>query len=58
MAGFVSGWLDIVASVANGLVTEPGDLGLANGFLGSMKQLIGTIASTSPLPLFIPRFTV
>ncbi|ERS98989.1 hypothetical protein HMPREF1624_04184 [Sporothrix schenckii ATCC 58251] len=46
MAAFFAGWMDIIAAVANGLVTEPGDLGLANGFLGSMKQLIGTVATS------------
>ncbi|CAK7201513.1 hypothetical protein SEUCBS139899_004219 [Sporothrix eucalyptigena] len=58
MAGFFSGWLDIVASVANGLVTEPGDLGLANGFLGSMKQLIGTIATSIYIAILSNRYAV
>lgn len=58
MAGFFSGWLDIVTSVANGLVNEPGDLGLANGFLGSMKQLVGTIAVSIYVAILSNRFEV
>ncbi|KIH87497.1 siderophore iron transporter [Sporothrix brasiliensis 5110] len=58
MAGFFSGWLDIVTSVANGLVNEPGDLGLANGFLGSMKQLVGTIAVSIYVSILSNRFAV
>ncbi|KAL1891483.1 hypothetical protein Sste5346_007574 [Sporothrix stenoceras] len=56
--GFFSGWLDIVASVANGLVTEPGDLGLANGFLGSMKQLIGTISTSIYIAILSNRYAI
>ncbi|CAK7238488.1 hypothetical protein SEUCBS140593_010739 [Sporothrix eucalyptigena] len=44
MAGFFSGWLDIICLVANGLVNHPGDLGLANGFVGSIKQVVGTVS--------------
>ncbi|CAK7222292.1 hypothetical protein SCUCBS95973_004793 [Sporothrix curviconia] len=58
MAGFFSGWLDIVTSVANGLVNEPGDLGLANGFLGSMKQLVGTIAVSIYVSILSNRYDV
>ncbi len=58
MAGFFSGWLDIVTSVANGLVNEPGDLGLANGFLGSMKQLVGTIAVSIYVAILSNRFEI
>ncbi|CAK7207711.1 hypothetical protein SEUCBS139899_010522 [Sporothrix eucalyptigena] len=58
MAGFFSGWLDIVTSVANGLVNEPGDLGLANGFLGSMKQLVGTIAVSVYVAILSNRYAV
>ena len=58
MAGFFSGWLDIVTSVANGLVNEPGDLGLANGFLGSMKQLVGTISVSVYISILTNRYSV
>ncbi|KAL1889494.1 hypothetical protein Sste5346_008872 [Sporothrix stenoceras] len=44
LAGFSSGWMDVITLVANGLVTDPADLGLANGFMGSVKQTIGAIS--------------
>ncbi|CAK7210129.1 hypothetical protein SBRCBS47491_000666 [Sporothrix bragantina] len=44
LAGFFSGWLDVICLVANGLVNHPGDLGLANGFIGSIKQVVGTVS--------------
>ena len=31
-----------------GLVCEPGDIGLASGFLASLRQVSGTIAGKSP----------
>lgn len=47
LAGFFTGWLEIVCLVANGLVNKPSDLGLANGFLGSVRQTAGVIAGKS-----------
>lgn len=44
LAGFSSGWMDVICLVANGLVTDPADLGLANGFMGSVKQTIGAVS--------------
>ena len=44
LVGFTSGWLDVISLVSNGLVTDPADLGLANGFMGSVKQTIGAVS--------------
>ena len=33
LAGFFTGWLELIALVANGPVNFRADLGLANGFL-------------------------
>ncbi|CAK7214682.1 hypothetical protein SBRCBS47491_002235 [Sporothrix bragantina] len=44
LVGFTSGWMDVITLVSNGLVTDPADLGLANGFMGSVKQTIGAVS--------------
>ncbi|CAK7218972.1 hypothetical protein SCUCBS95973_003663 [Sporothrix curviconia] len=58
MAGFFAGWVDIIAIVANGLVNEPGDLSLANGFMGSMKQFIGTVSVSIYIAIMTSRFEI
>ncbi|OAA63312.1 siderophore iron transporter [Niveomyces insectorum RCEF 264] len=58
LAGFFSGWLDVIATVGNGLLNEPGDLGLANGFLGSMRQLIGAVSISIYVAILSNRYPV
>lgn len=43
--------------VMNGLVHHPRDLGLANGFLGSVRNTVGTVSGTAPFRRFFLFFT-
>ncbi|KAK4936926.1 hypothetical protein LTR10_022304 [Elasticomyces elasticus] len=44
LAGFFTGWMELIVLVMNGLVHQPRDLGLANGFLGSVRNTVGVVS--------------
>jgi len=58
LAGFFTGWLELVVLVANGLVNLPQDLGLANGFLGSVRNTAGTISISIYVAILERRLAV
>lgn len=45
MGGVSVGFLELITIIMAGLVCEPGDIGLASGFLASLRQIFGIIAS-------------
>lgn len=45
IGGFAVGYLELITLIMCPLYCKPEDIGLASGFLGSAKQVIGTIAS-------------
>ncbi|KAF4625847.1 hypothetical protein G7Y89_g12321 [Cudoniella acicularis] len=46
LGGISVGFLELITIIMAGLVCEPGDIGLASGFLASLRQVFGTIATT------------
>jgi hypothetical protein len=46
LGGICVGFLELITIIMAGLVCEPGDIGLASGFLASLRQVFGTIATT------------
>lgn len=51
LGGLGVGFQEMISIIMAALVCDPGDIGLASGFLGSMKQVSGTIASKLPFAL-------
>jgi len=45
VGGFAVGYLESITIIMCPLYCKPEDIGLASGFLGSAKQICGTIAS-------------
>ena len=45
IGGFFVGYLELITIIMCPLYCKPEDIGLASGFLGSAKQVAGTIAS-------------
>lgn len=45
IGGFGVGYLELITLIMCPLYCKPEDIGLASGFLGSAKQVAGTIAS-------------
>ncbi|KIW01794.1 uncharacterized protein PV09_06966, partial [Verruconis gallopava] len=58
ISGFFTGWLELICLVANGLVVQSSDLGLANGFLGSIKQIAGSVAVSIYVAVLTNRIDV
>ena len=46
LAGLAVGWIELVTIVITGLVAPPNDIGVAQGFFSSTRQVFGTIAGT------------
>ena len=46
LGGLSVGFLELITTVMAGLVCEPGDIGFASGFLASLRQFFGAIATT------------
>lgn len=53
LGGFGVGYLELITLIMCPLYCNPEDIGLASGFLGSAKQVAGTIASKSPHCIYI-----
>jgi trichothecene efflux pump TRI12 len=51
LGGLGVGFQEMITIIMAALVCDPEDIGLASGFLGSMKQVSGTIASKPPFTL-------
>lgn len=50
ITGLSVGWVELVTIVVVGLVAPPHDIGVAQTFFASTRQLFGTIASKTPIP--------
>jgi len=46
LAGFFVGALELITIIVSGLICQPGDIGLASGLMGSLKQVSGSIAAS------------
>lgn len=47
LGGLSVGYQELICIIMAALICEPKDIGLASGFLGSWKQVSGSIASMS-----------
>ena len=52
ITGFGVGYLEFITIIMCPLLCKPDDIGLASGFLGSSKQVVGTIACKC---LYVPK---
>lgn len=50
LAGLAVGWIELVTIVITGLVAPPNDIGVAQGFFSSIRQVFGTIAGKFRAP--------
>ena len=58
LGGLSVGFLELITIIMAGLVCEPGDIGLASGFLASLRQVFGTIAATIYVTILENRLKV
>ncbi|KAI1618842.1 siderophore iron transporter [Exophiala viscosa] len=58
LAGFFTGWMELIVLVMNGLVHQPRDLGLANGFLGSVRNTVGVVSVSIYVAILDHRLVV
>ena len=58
LGGICVGFLELITIIMAGLVCEPGDIGLASGFLASLRQVFGTIAVTIYVTILDNRLKV
>jgi hypothetical protein len=58
LGGICVGFLELITIIMAGLVCEPGDIGLASGFLASLRQVFGTIAVTIYVTILQNRLNV
>lgn len=56
LAGLAVGWIELVTIVITGVVAPPNDIGVAQGFFSSTRQVFGTIAGKfNLLPFHVSR---
>ncbi|KAJ6019441.1 hypothetical protein N7522_001508 [Penicillium canescens] len=55
IGGFAVGYLELITLIMCPLYCEPEDIGLASGFLGSAKQVAGTIATVTYIAILNSR---
>ncbi|GLA38191.1 hypothetical protein AnigIFM63309_005197 [Aspergillus niger] len=58
LGGFFVGYLELITIIMCPLYCSPQDIGLASGFLGSAKQVAGTIATAIYVAILDNRVTV
>ncbi|KAJ5668718.1 hypothetical protein N7462_009788 [Penicillium macrosclerotiorum] len=58
VGGFAVGYLELITLIMCPLYCEPEDIGLASGFLGSAKQVAGTIATAIYVAILDNRVAV
>lgn len=58
LGGICVGFLMLIPTIIAGLVCEPGDIGLATGFLTSLQQIFSTIATTIYVTILDNRLKV
>ncbi|PYH42883.1 trichothecene efflux pump [Aspergillus saccharolyticus JOP 1030-1] len=57
IGGFAVGYLELITIIMCPLYCKPEDIGLASGFLGSAKQIFGTIATAIYVAILSNRIT-
>ncbi|RAH43495.1 trichothecene efflux pump [Aspergillus brunneoviolaceus CBS 621.78] len=57
IGGFAVGYLELITLIMCPLYCKPEDIGLASGFLGSAKQIFGTIATAIYVAILQNRIT-
>ncbi|RAL14138.1 trichothecene efflux pump [Aspergillus homomorphus CBS 101889] len=57
IGGFAVGYLELITIIMCPLYCKPEDIGLASGFLGSAKQIFGTIATAIYVAILQNRIT-
>ncbi|PCG92126.1 Major facilitator superfamily domain, general substrate transporter [Penicillium occitanis (nom. inval.)] len=57
IGGFFVGYLELITLIMCPLYCKPEDIGLASGFLGSAKQVAGTIAASIYVAILTNRLT-
>jgi hypothetical protein len=55
LAGFCVGSLELITIIIAGLVCRPGDIGLASGLLGSVRQVSGSVATSIYVSILMNR---